>query len=195
MDLIDVFEALALVFNLAYVALAIYQNVLCWPAGFVGAVFTLVVFLDARLYGAMGLQVVFATLMVYGWYEWRHGGDEGGQLAVTRTPARWRLMLGVAGAAFAVAFGLFLKSQTDAALPFWDAGTTSFSLVAQFMTTRKWIGNWLLWIVVDAVFVGIFISQDLHFFAALYIAYIILAILGFVQWQRSLEATPNPETA
>ena len=49
MDLIEVFEVLALVFNLAYVALAIYQNVLCWPAGFVGAVFTLVVFLDARL--------------------------------------------------------------------------------------------------------------------------------------------------
>lgn len=193
MDPYRTIELLALVFNLAYVILAIYQNVWCWPAGLVGAGFTLLVFLDARLYGAMALQVVFATLMVYGWYEWRYGGDEGGGLAVARTPTRWRLMLVVAGVVFAVTFGFFLKVRTDAALPFWDAGTTSFSLVAQFMTTRKWLGNWLLWIVVDAVFVGIFVSQQLHFFTVLYVIYIILAVMGFVEWRRSLEAEPNPE--
>jgi nicotinamide mononucleotide transporter len=195
MDWIDIFEALALVFNLAYVALAVYENIWCWPSGFVGAVFTLIVFFDARLYGAMGLQVVFASLMVYGWYEWRHGGDEGGRLAVTKTPMRWRFILLFAGTAFAVAFGLFLRFQTDAALPFWDAGTTSFSLVAQFMTTRKWIGNWLLWIVVDSVFVGMFVSQQLYFFTVLYIFYIILAVMGFVKWQQSLEVLSSPETA
>ena len=187
MDLYAFLEALAVVFSLAYVVLAIYQNVLCWPVGLVGAGLTFLVFLDARLYGAMALQGVFMALMVYGWYEWRQGGEEGGQLPVIRTPTRWRFVLGLAGAAFAVVLGLFLMRRTDAALPFWDSGTTSFSLVAQFMTTRKWVENWLLWIVVDAVYVGMLVSQQLHLMAALYAAYLVLAVWGWFQWRSSLK--------
>jgi nicotinamide mononucleotide transporter len=186
-DLYSVLEALALVFNLAYVFLAIYQNALCWPAGLVGAGLTFVVFLDARLYGAMALQGVYMALMVYGWHEWRHGGEEGGKLAVTQTPTRWRLILGLAGAVSAVILGLFLLHRTDAALPFWDSGTTSFSLVAQFMTTRKWLENWLVWIVVDAVYVGMMISQQLYLMAALYVAYLFLAVWGWLQWRNDMK--------
>ncbi len=188
MELDTLFEVLAVVFSLAYVVLAIYQNVLCWPAGLVGAGLTFLVFLDARLYGAMALQGVYVALMVYGWYEWRQGGEGGGRLAVTRTPTRWRLILGFVGTVFAVTLGLFLTYRTDAALPFWDGGTTSFSLVAQFMTTRKWLENWLLWVVVDAVYVGMLVSQQLYLMAALYVAYLVLAVMGWIQWRRSLRA-------
>jgi nicotinamide mononucleotide transporter len=178
----------AVVLNLAYVVLAIFQSVLCWVVGFFGAGLSLVVFLQARLYAATALQVVYMGLMVYGWYEWRRGGAQGGELPVSRTPARWRLVLGVAGAAFAVGLGLFLWHGTDAALPFWDAGTTSFSLVAQFMTTRKWLESWLLWIAVDVVYAGMLVSQGLGVMATLYGAYLVLAIAGFLKWRRSLDA-------
>lgn len=186
MDTPTVAEALALVFNLAYVVLAIVQSVWCWPAGFFGAGLTLFVFVQARLYGGAALQLVYMAVMVYGWYEWRHGGEKGGRLEVSRTPRRWRIGLSVAGAAFAAALALFLAQRTDAALPIWDAGTTSFSLVAQFMTTRKWIETWLVWIVVDTVYVGMLVSQELHLMAALYLAYIVLAAVGFLSWRRSL---------
>jgi nicotinamide mononucleotide transporter len=179
-------EALAVVFNLAYVVLAIFQSAWCWASGLVGAVVTLLVFLQARLYAGMALQGVYIALMVYGWYEWRHGGEGGRELVVSRTPARWGLRLGLAGATFALALGTFLSLRTDAALPFWDAGTTSFSLVAQFMTTRKWIESWLVWIAVDAVYVGMLVSQELHLMAALYGAYLVLAAWGFTKWRRSL---------
>lgn len=195
MDLYTVFEALALIFNLAYVVLVVFEIVLCWPVGLVGASLTLVVFLDARLYGAAALQGVYFALLVYGWYEWRHGGEAGGRLEVSRMPVRWRLRLGLAGVLFAVALALFLKYRTDAALPFLDAGTTSFSLVAQFMTTRKWIETWLVWIVVDVVYVGMLLSQQLHLMAALYFAYFVLAVWGFFKWQRSLRATEIEEKA
>ncbi len=190
MDTPAVAEALALVFNLAYVGLAIVQSVWCWPAGFVGAGLTLFVFVQARLYGTAALQLVYMALMVYGWYQWRHGGEKGGRCQVSRTPRRWRIGLGVAGATFAAALALFLAQRTDAALPVWDAGTTSFSLVAQFMTTRKWIETWLVWIVVDAVYVGMLVSQELHLMAALYLAYLVLAVVGLLSWRRSLRGAP-----
>jgi len=195
MDLYDVSEVLAVVFNLAYVVLAILQSVVCWFAGFLGAALSLVVFLHARLYGATALQVVYMALMVYGWYEWRHGGEKGGELTVSRTPTRWRLGLGAAAAAFAVGLGLFLKHGTDAALPFWDAGTTSFSLAAQFMTTRKWIESWLVWIAVDLVYVGMLVSQELSLMSALYVGYLVLAVVGYVKWRRSLHDAQVPEAA
>jgi len=181
-------EGLALVLTLAYVVLAIVQNVWCWPAGFVGAGLTLLVCVDARLYGASALQVVYMALMVYGWYQWRQGGDEGGRLEVSRTPGRWWIALGMTGAVLAAALGVFLARRTDAALPFWDAGTTSFSLVAQFMTTRKWVESWPVWIAVDAVYVGMFVSRELHLMTALYLALIGFAVAGYLGWRRSMSA-------
>ena len=193
MDLYEIGEAVAVALNLAYVVLAIFQSVLCWVAGLFGAALTLVVFLHARLYGATALQVVYLGLMVYGWYEWKHGGEKGGELAVARAPARWRAGLGVAGVLFAGGLGLFLDRATDAALPYWDAGTTSFSLVAQFMTTRKWLESWLVWIVVDVVYTGMLVSQGLSVMAGLYVAYLVLAVAGFAKWRRSMNAAPAGE--
>lgn len=190
MDLQLTTEGLAVVLTLAYVVLAIVQSVWCWPVGFVGASLTLLVCMNARFYGASALQLVYMALMVYGWYEWRLGGDEGGRLAVSRTPRRWWVGLCIAGAVFATALGVFLTQRTDAALPFWDAGTTSFSLVAQFMTTRKWVESWLVWIAVDAVYVGMFVSRELHLMAALYLALIGFAVAGFLGWSRSLRGAP-----
>jgi len=168
------------------VLLTVRQIIWCWPAGLVSAGFFIIVFLHARLYGAMALQGVYVALMLYGWHAWLHGGASGGQLRVSRTPRLWWLGLGLAGTVFAAALGLFLEHQTDAALPFWDAGATSFSLAAQWMTTRKWIENWLVWIAVDVVYVGIYVSQGLYPTAGLYAVFLVLAALGLLEWRRSL---------
>lgn len=193
MELFAVSEAVAVVFGFAYVVFVIRQNVWCWPTGIVSAALYILVFYHSRLYGQVALQGVYIVLMVYGWHEWRHGGADGGRLTVSRAPARWRVALGLAGAGLTLAFGLLLKHETDAALPFYDAGTVSFSLVAQFMTTRKWIENWPVWIGVDVVYVGMYISQGLYLTTALFAAFLVLAVLGFVEWRRSLRSSVGEE--
>jgi len=147
-----------------------------------------VVFSHARLYGAAALQAVYVVVSIYGWHEWLHGGAGHGRLAVSRTPRRWLFGLGAAGALFAAALGLFLKHRTDAALPFPDAATTAFSLAAQWMATRKWVENWLVWIAVDAAYVAIYASQRLYPTAGLYAAFLVLAVLGHREWRRSMAA-------
>jgi nicotinamide mononucleotide transporter len=195
MSAFDIAEALAVALNLAYVALAIFESVLCWVVGLFGAVLTFVVFLHARLYPSTALQVVYMGLMVYGWYEWRRGGEKGSELAVSRTPGRWMAGLGATGIAFAAGLGWALRHGTDAALPFWDSGVTSFSLVAQFMTTRKWVESWLVWILVDMVYTGMLVSQGLHTMAALYIGYLVLAVLGLWKWRRSMAEARRREAS
>lgn len=186
-------EAVAVVFGFAYVVFVIRQSVWCWPAGLVSAGLYILVFFNARLYGQVALQGVYAALMVYGWHQWLHGGERGGRLAVSRTPLRWRVVLAAAGIALTLAFGLLLKRQTDAVLPFWDAGTVSFSLAAQLMTTRKWIESWLVWIALNAVYVGMYASQRLYPTTALFAAFLVLAVLGLIEWRKSLREQPAEE--
>jgi nicotinamide mononucleotide transporter len=195
MDFFAIHEAVAVAFGVVYVVLVIRQNVWCWPAGLVSASLYVLFFFHTRFYGQMALQGVYITLMIYGWHEWLHGGDAGGRLAVSRAPGRWRVVLVAAGAAFALAFGLLLKNNTDAVLPFWDGGTVSFSLVAQFMTTRKWIENWLVWISVDVVYVAMYASQRLYPTTALYGFFLTLAVVGFIKWRRSLGEERAGESA
>lgn len=179
-------EALGVATGIVAVWLTTRQNIWCWPVGIVSVALFVVVFFTARLYAAMGLQVVYIVLAFYGWYAWLHGGEGHGQLRVSRVPARRRrLLLGI-GAVGAVVLGFTLSTHTDARVPWLDASLTSFSLVAQFMQTRKWIENWLLWTVIDVLYVAMSLSQGLRLTSVLYATYLVLAVIGWFEWRRAL---------
>ncbi|MCG8508155.1 MAG: nicotinamide riboside transporter PnuC, partial [Rhodospirillales bacterium] len=130
-------EIIATLFGLTCVALTIRQNIWCWPTGLVQVGLYIWIFYQARLYSDMGLHVIYVGLGVYGWWYWLRGGTRSSQVPVTRlTIARslsW-LAVGLTGAA---ALGMVMNRYTDAALPYWDATTTTLSLVAQYLMARK----------------------------------------------------------
>ncbi len=162
------------------------ENVWCWPVSLANVAIYAAVFREAKLYADMGLQVVYFALCLYGWWAWLNGGVAHGRLVVSRAPRAVLAASLVAGAVFAAAVGIFLRSKTDAALPLWDAGTTGFSLVAQFLQTRKWIENWPIWIAVDTVYIGIYVVKRLYLTAGLYALFLVLAGIGLAAWRRSL---------
>lgn len=184
----DLFEVVGVVTGVLAVWLTTRQKIWCWPVGIVSVASFIVVFFNARLYGAMGLQCVYVALLAYGWRAWLHGGEGQGALKVSRLPRRLALGLAVAGAAASGIAGYWLRARTDEALPYLDGFTTSFSLVAQWMQTRKFLENWAVWAVVDVVYVGMSLSQGLTLTAGLYAVYIGLALLGFRDWRRSMIA-------
>jgi nicotinamide mononucleotide transporter len=177
------------------VILAIRQVPWCWPIGIGNALLFLVAYVNARIYGAAGLQVVYVVVSVYGWYQWLHGGAGHGRLEVSRTPTSWAVALGVSGILASLLLGLALKHRTNDVLPFVDAAVTVFSLVAQWMATRKWLENWLLWMVLNVSNVVICLSQGLRPMAALYAFFLVLAVFGFREWGRSLRVGEGPAPA
>lgn len=183
---LDPIEAAGVATGVLAVWLTTRENPACWPVGLVNVLLFSVVFFRARLYADAGLQLVYAGLCVYGFWSWLHGGEGGSRLRVARAPSRVLAALFAAGLAAGALLGLLLHRGTDASLPFWDAGTTSFSLVAQALQTRKWIENWVVWIAVDAVYVGVYVVKGLHLTAGLYAAFLVLAVVGLVRWRRSL---------
>jgi len=184
------YEIAGVLFGVASVWLTVRENIWCWPTGLVNVGLFILVFFEARLYADMGLQVVYVLLCLYGWYQWLHGGKDRGTLGVSRTPRRKAALLAASGAVFAVVLGVFLKRGTDAALPFWDASTTSFSLAAQWMLTKKYLENWLVWIAVDVVYIGMYLNKALYPTAGLYAVFLVLAVLGLRSWTKALAAAP-----
>lgn len=179
-------EGVAAAFGIVSVFLSTRQNIWSWPTAIVNVALYTVVFYQGRLYGQMGLQPIYLALSVYGWYQWLHGGAQHSQLRVSR--ASPRLLMVVAG--LTITGWLLLAAllrQTDAALPWLDALLTAVSLAAQWMMTRKILENWLLWVAVDVVYVPMFISQKLYATAMLYFAFLILAVMGFIEWRRSVD--------
>jgi nicotinamide mononucleotide transporter len=164
------------------------EKVWCWPAGIVSVALYVIVFWRARLYAAMGLQVIYIGLAAYGWQEWRRGGRAGGPLQVSRATPRAVVASAAVGLAGAALLAALLRRHTDAALPVADAATAAFSLVAQWMQTRKLVENWLVWLAVDSVYVGLYLSQRLLWTAGLYAVYTGLAVSGLALWRRSLRS-------
>ena len=94
-----------------------------------------------------------------------------------------------AGAVGTVALGALMAHFTDAAVPWLDAGLTSFSLVAQYWTARRWIETWWLWIVADLIYTALFLYKELYLTAGLYALFVALAIRGLAKWSQGREAT------
>jgi nicotinamide mononucleotide transporter len=168
--------------------LSVRQNVLSWPTAIVNVVLYTIVFYEAKLYADMGLQVVYAVLSVYGWYQWLYGGEGHTTLHVSRTTRSLAIRLALIAATSAVLLGSLLHRSTDAALPFMDSALTSASLVAQWMMTRKLLENWAVWIAVDVLYVGMFIYKGLYVTAVLYAVFLGLAIKGWIDWRNSIRA-------
>ena len=176
----------AVVVTLAAVYLTTRQIIWCWPLGMVSVTLYALVFYNAKLYADMGLQALYFGLAIYGWWAWLHGSEDHGKLEVSLTSNRARIMLATIGALAGLLLGSALSRLTDASLPFMDSTLSSFSIVAQWMMTRKLLETWLLWIAVDIFYVGMFLYKGLYLTAGLYAVFLYLAGLGFVRWRRSM---------
>ena len=181
-------EIVAAVFGVISVFLSVRQNIWSWPTAIVNVGLYIFVFFGAKLYADTGLQVVYVVLNAYGWYHWLYGGKNRTELAVSRTSARLGVFLVGLGLTGTIAIGTLLARTTDASLPYLDSMTTSTSLVAQWMMTRKLLENWIVWVSVDVVYIGMYIYKSLYVTAVLYFVFLVLSAIGYIQWKRSFHA-------
>lgn len=182
------FEVVAMLITAFSIWLGTRQNIWYYPTGLVALVMYTWIYFGAKLYAESVLQVICFGLMLYGWYEWLYGGAQKSVLPVTRTP-HWAwfaaIAFGVLGSALVIAFQLRF---TDNPNPYVDSSLFVWSLVAQWMTARKWIENWILWILINTVSVPLYVVRALWPTAVLYIGLWVLAILGYRAWRRTLVA-------
>jgi nicotinamide mononucleotide transporter len=185
------FEIVGAVFSLLSVWYSTRQNVLVWPTGMVGVAAYAVVFFEARLYADMLLQLFYFAVSVRGWYLWLHGGDHHDRLPVTRLTQRQILLLLPLTAAGILGLGFAFATWTNADLPWLDATASGLSVMGQLLLMRKKLQTWHVWILVNILSVGIYLYKALYLTTGLYFVFLVLAIIGLVQWQKALRDTPQ----
>jgi nicotinamide mononucleotide transporter len=182
-------EITAVVFGLLSVAFTIRQSIWCWPTGLVNVILYVAIFYQARLYSDVVLQLIYVPLQLYGWWHWLRGRQTQNELPVTRlTPAAMAIWAAVAAILIA-ADGFIMHRYFNAALPWWDAAIAVLSLIAQYLLARKVLENWLIWIAVDILALGVYATKGLYLTTGLYGVYLVLASLGLVAWIQSRKQT------
>jgi nicotinamide mononucleotide transporter len=180
-------EVVAVVLSLAMVGCNIREIHWGWPLAAVSSLLYFALFWRSKLYGDATLQIFFAVMAAWGWSQWLRGKRaDGSALRVARLPRAALLAVIAAGAVLWPLTALFLEKYTDSDVAWWDAFPTSVSLIGQFLLGRKYIENWLVWILVNMVSVGLFAFKGLWLTTGLYLVFIALSIVGWRAWRARL---------
>jgi nicotinamide mononucleotide transporter len=184
----DWLESSGLVSGLLCVVLLIRQNIWNWPIGLFYSLVSVVVFYRSKLYADLALHVFYVVMNGYGWYYWAFAKRLANvpMLPVVHVGGWTAAGLGSVVVLVTATMGWLLANHTDAALPYWDSSQTTMSFAAMWMTARKHIENWLVWLAVDIIATGIYLVKGLELYALLYGVYIALAVAGWWAWWQSM---------
>lgn len=182
-DSVEIFGAIA---GLVFLYLEIKQNRWLWPLGLLTSGLYIYVFFTARLYADMSLQFYYVFISIYGWILWSKGdGESKGEIPIKKITAKLFFVLIIFSVVIYITIAYILVAFTDASVPYWDAFTTALSIVATWMLARKILEQWLVWIVVNAVSLGLYIYKGLYPTSILFLFYTSMAIVGYWQWRKS----------
>ena len=183
-------EMIAVTLGLINVGLLVRRSIWNYPFGIAMVILYARIFFDAKLYSDAGLQIFFLVVQAYGWWYWLQRRDDEGLVIVRTLTAKQALAYGSAAIVGVPLLGGVMDRFTDASLPYWDASIAVLSVIAQILLARRRLENWLVWIVVDLLAIGLFWTKGLYPTAVLYGVFLAMATAGYFNWRRSWAAQP-----
>ena len=180
-------EIVGVILSLIYLYLSIKQKISLWIFGFLSSALYIVVFFQTKFYADMSLQFYYLVISVYGWFNWKNGKPgQGSELPASKTSKRLIIQLTIASIVIYVIYYVILAKFTDSTIPKADSLVGMLSVVGTWMLARKLIENWLVWIVADGIATGLFFYKGLYPTAFLFIIYTVMAVVGYLQWKKSI---------
>lgn len=188
-------EIIGTLVGLIYLWLEYKASIWLWVANVVMPAIYVMVYYKAGLYADFGISIYYLLVSFYGMFYWWKGRKRSGdgqmvameELPITHAPARLWAQLIVVSIALLVLIAFVLIQYTDSTVPWMDSLTTALSIVAMWMLARKYVEQWLVWIVVDAISAGLYIYKELYFTAGLYALYTVIAYFGYKEWRRLMK--------
>jgi nicotinamide mononucleotide transporter len=178
-------ETLAVVTAIAYLLLAIRQNIWCWLFAGISTAIYVYLFMTARLYMESALNVFYFAMAIYGWSVWYRGRTDDHELPVSRWTVSIHTYAIAAIIGASLVSGYLLDTRTDAAFPYIDSLTTWAAIWATFLVARKVLENWWYWLVIDVASIFIYWSRDLQLTSVLFVVYVIMIPFGLISWTRT----------
>ena len=181
----SVLEVIAVLLAIAYLLLAIRQNIWCWLCAGISTAIYVWLFIGARLYMESVLNGFYFLMAIYGWIVWNAGRDESHERPVVVWPLTTHMAAILCIVAASVVNGYLLSRYTSAAYPYIDSLTTWSAIWATFLVARKVLENWWYWLAIDSASIVIYWARDLQLTAFLFVVYVIMIPFGLYSWTRS----------
>jgi nicotinamide mononucleotide transporter len=178
-------EILATLTGFIYIFYSIKSDKLLWVFGFISSAIYVYVFLRSGLFADMGINFYYVVVSVYGWVHWtRRKSASQKEIPISLTNSKEAIIICIATLGLFAIIVFILKNFTNSTVPYMDAFTSAASITATWMLARKMLENWLFWIVVDAISVGLCLIKGLYPTAILFLVYTVLACAGFFEWKK-----------
>ena len=178
----SIIEWLAVISSVIYVVLATKRSILCWLFALLGSALFVYLCYVGELYIESILQMFYVVMAVVGWMSWKKSESENS--SIIKWGMNNHLINIFISGVVAFILGYIFDNYTNQANPYVDAFTTCYSLSATFMVTRKILGNWIYWIVIDVVSIYLYAQQEYNLTAVQYGLFTILAVFGFIAWRK-----------
>ena len=175
-------EALAVLFAVTYLLLAVKQDVKCWFAAIISSTLYFFIMYKAGLYMEAWLQIFYIIMAFYGIQQWTVTNNNQSKFIVRSW--RWNTHFWVIAIIIILAIitGLLLDKFTNAALPFLDGLTTWGAIITTYMVARRLLENWIYWFVIDMISIYLFLSRGLFLTAILFCIYLVIIFFGYRSW-------------
>jgi len=186
---LSMLEVLGVLFGLLSVWFAKKENILVFPTGIVSVLIYVYLCFNTRLYADMAINAYYFIMSVYGWHYWSRKDSSRNETPITRNSKKeWFISIVILVISFIV-LSLVLVHFTDSDVPIIDAITTSIFIVGMQLMAKKKIENWLAWIVGDFISIPLYFYKGLTLTSFQFIIFLIIAVLGYLSWNKSLKSS------
>lgn len=174
------------ILGLLYIWLEYRASILLWFVGIIMPALDIYLYWSHGLYGDAGMAAYYTLAAVYGYCIWKFKKTRKQKLSlpIAFMPKKQYLP---AALFFLAAWGItyfVLITWTNSTVPVLDSFTNALSFVGLWALARKYVEQWLFWIVVDAVCTVLYVHKGIPFKALLYGLYIVIAVLGYIKWRK-----------
>lgn len=178
-------EIIAALLTIWCVLLAAKNKILNWPVSMISSIFYFVIFFENRFFSDAYLQIAFLLFQLYGWWYWSNlnPSKKEKEISNIHKPQALKLLI-VSSLLYLIWLFIYKKINPTARIPEIDALTTIMSLTALYMQVKHWIENWIVWIIVDLIYIPMYIYGKQYITAILYLLLIAIAGKGYFDWKR-----------
>lgn len=182
MEKSSILEIIAVGTALIYIFLASKSNKWCFLFGFISSAIYVYITFELAYYFDVLINAYYVGMSFYGWIAW--GKIKQSSISI-RTIEKKKLFSILFICLLISSLTAFAMSKfSNASLPYLDAITTVYALLATWMLVKKYIENWLIWIVIDFLAAGMYFYKELYLTGLLFLLYSVIAIFGFRNWKK-----------
>ena len=178
--------------GLLYILLEYRASIALWLVGIIMPALDIVLFWQHGLCADFGMAIYYTLAAIYGYLVWKfgrkHNQTADAEMPITHFKRRLILPSAIVFfVAWAVIYWILIRF-TNSNIPVLDSFGNALSFIGLWALARKYLEQWIIWIVVDGVLAGLYIYKGIPFKASLYALYVVIAVMGYFKWLRMMKA-------